>query len=255
VKERGVAFLSWLWGFVASIWSLLIVGAVAGILSNIIYTYATTGNITFTDPRTLTLTSWLAAHLLPIMIVFLLVLALTVCSYLAHRDRHRTIQKKQQVHDDALVHLASEVVDIGKGVRTALEERMVSPPISPLPPANSMPAQQETSMPASAWNVPYVRNPFFTGREELLKQLHENLAQNKAAALTQAQAISGLGGIGKTQTAVEYAYRYRDEYRCVLWINAATRDELITSFVELAALLNLPERQEKDQLKIVAAVK
>ena len=88
------------------------------------------------------------------MIVFLLVLALTVCSYLAHRDRHRTIQKKQQVHDDALVHLASEVVDIGKGVRTALEERMVSPPISPSPPASSMPAQQETSMPASAWNVP-----------------------------------------------------------------------------------------------------
>ena len=176
----------------------------------------------------------LSAHLLPIMIVFLLVLALTVCSYLAHRDRHRTIQKKKQVHDVALVHLASEVVDIGKGVRTA---------------------QQETSLPASAWNVPYVRNPYFTGREELLKQLHDNLAQNKAAALTQPQAISGLGGIGKTQTAVEYAYRYRDEYRYVLWVNAATRDELISSFVELAALLNLPERQEKDQLKIVVAVK
>ena len=255
MKERGVAFLSWLWRLMASIWGLLIVGAVAGILGNIIYTYATTGNITFTDPRTLTLTSWLSAHLLPIIIVFLLVLALTVCSYLAHRDRHRTIQKNQQVHDDALVDVARGVVDIGKGVRTALEERMASPPISPLPPASSMPAQQETSLPASAWNVPYVRNPFFTGREELLKQLHENLAQNKAAASTQPQAISGLGGIGKTQTAVEYAYRYRDEYHYVLWVNAATRDELITSFVELAALLNLPERQEKDQLKIVAAVK
>src|SRR5712692_1193736 len=255
MKERGIAFLSWLWRMLASIWGLLIVGAVAGILGNIIYTYLTTGNITFTDPRTLTLTSWLSAHLLPIMIVFLLVLALTVCSYLAHRDRHRTIQKKQQVQDIALVDLAREVVDIGKGVRTALEERMVSPPISPLPHASSIPAQQETSLPASAWNVPYVRNPYFTGREELLKQLHENLAQNKAAALTQAQAISGLGGIGKTQTAVEYAYRYREEYRYVLWVNAATRDELITSFVELAAILNLPERQEKDQLKIVAAVK
>lgn len=102
------------------------------------------------------------------MIVFLLVLALTVCSYLAYRDRHGTIQKKQQVQDDALVHLAREVVDIGKGVRTALEERMVSPPISHLPPASSTPAQQETSLPASAWNVPYVRNPFFTEREELL---------------------------------------------------------------------------------------
>jgi hypothetical protein len=71
--------------------------------------------------------------------------------------------------------------------------------------ANALPSHTKTSLPASAWNVPYVRNPFFTGREELLKQLHDNLAQNKAAALTQAQAISGLGGIGKTQTAVEYA--------------------------------------------------
>lgn len=255
MKERGIAFLSWLWHLIASIWGLLIVGAVAGILGNTIYTYLTTGKMTFTDPRTLTLASWFSAHLLPAIIVFLLVLALTVCSYLAYRDRHRTIQKKQQVHDDALVHLARGVEDIGKGVRTALEERMVSPPIGPLPPASTMPAQQETSLPASAWNVPYVRNPYFTGREELLNQLHYNLAQNKAAALTQAQAISGLGGIGKTQTAVEYAYRYRDEFRYVLWINAATRDELITSFVELAALLNLPERQEKDQLKIVAAVK
>jgi tetratricopeptide (TPR) repeat protein len=127
------------------------------------------------------------------------------------------------------------------------------------------PAQQETSQSASAWNVPYLRNPFFTGREELLKQLHDNLTQNKAAALTQAQArpgdsaqaqaIHGLGGIGKTQTAVEYAYRYCDDYRYVLWVNAATRDELITSFVGLATLLNLPERQEQDQTKIVAAVK
>ena len=54
MKERGVAFLSWLWALMASIWSLLIVGALAGILGNIVYTYATTGNITFTDPRTLT---------------------------------------------------------------------------------------------------------------------------------------------------------------------------------------------------------
>ncbi len=103
------------------------------------------------------------------------------------------------------------------------------------------------------WQVPYRRNPFFTGREELLKRLHDNLTSRKAAALT--QAISGLGGIGKTQTAVEYAYRYRDEYHDILWVNAATRDTLIASFLDPAHRLNLPEKNEQDQNIKVQAVK
>ena len=57
------------------------------------------------------------------------------------------------------------------------------------------------------WNIPYQRNPLFTGREDVLKKLSEALKAGKTAALAQPQAISGLGGIGKTQTAVEYAYR------------------------------------------------
>ena len=51
---------------------------------------------------------------------------------------------------------------------------------------------------APIWNIPYRRNPFFTGRESLLKRLRENLTTKKATALTQAQAVHGLGGTGKT---------------------------------------------------------
>src|ERR1700680_108057 len=105
------------------------------------------------------------------------------------------------------------------------------------------------------WNIPYQRNPLFTGRANLLQQLRANLAGSKAAILTQPQAISGLGGIGKTQTAVEYAYRHRDAYRYILWVHAATRDTIITSFLELATLLKLSERQEQDQNLVIAAVK
>jgi len=68
-------------------------------------------------------------------------------------------------------------------------------------------ANQETT-PATIWNVPIRRNLLFTGRREVLQRLHDRLAAGKPAALTQPQAISGLGGIGKTQTALEYAYRY-----------------------------------------------
>jgi hypothetical protein len=107
----------------------------------------------------------------------------------------------------------------------------------------------------SLWMVPYRRNPFFTGREALLTYLHEQLNKNQTIALAQAQAINGLGGIGKTQTAVEYAYRYRHEYRLVLWIRAATRDTLIADFVTIANLLKLPEQDEQDHTITVAAVK
>ncbi len=55
--------------------------------------------------------------------------------------------------------------------------------------------------PRPVWNVPHRRNPFFTGRDDILASLHEALTDDGHAAI--GQAIRGLGGIGKTQTAVE----------------------------------------------------
>src|SRR6266568_630793 len=104
------------------------------------------------------------------------------------------------------------------------------------------------------WNIPYRRNPFFTGREDVLQQLHEYFTQAKTAALTQPPAITGLGGIGKTQVAVEYAYRYKDTYQEVLWVNATSRETLIESFVNIARLLALPAQDEQDQHMTVAVV-
>ncbi|MFL5666593.1 MAG: tetratricopeptide repeat protein [Ktedonobacteraceae bacterium] len=104
-------------------------------------------------------------------------------------------------------------------------------------------------------NIPITRNRFFTGREQLLALLHKRLSTTRTAALTQPQALYGLGGIGKTQTAAEYAFRYGDEYTHVFWIRAATRETLVADFVMLAELLDLPEKEEQDQPRMVAAVK
>jgi tetratricopeptide (TPR) repeat protein len=104
------------------------------------------------------------------------------------------------------------------------------------------------------WMVPR-RNGFFTGRETLLTALHDSFIKGRAAVLTQGQAINGLGGIGKTQIAMEYAYRYQDEYRFVLWANAATHETLISAFVSIADELKLPERALQEHEKIVAAVR
>ena len=88
------------------------------------------------------------------------------------------------------------------------------------------------------WNVPHPRNPNFTGREAILGQLEAALASGSPAALT--QAIAGLGGIGKTQTAVEFAYRHRKRYRAVLWVRADTETSLVSGYRELAEVLGLP---------------
>ena len=111
------------------------------------------------------------------------------------------------------------------------------------------------TQPERVWNVAYRRNPFFTGRERLLKQLHERFVTGRAAALTQGQAINGLGGIGKTQVAVEYAYRHQQDYRFILWVNAAAHETLIADFITIADHLQLPERSLPEQDRIVAAVK
>ena len=105
------------------------------------------------------------------------------------------------------------------------------------------------------WHIPYQRNPFFTGREDVLTQLHSALHAENTVALSHPQGISGLGGIGKTQTAVEYAFRYRDDYNTILWVKAESIESINSDFVTIAHLLNLPEKQEQEQHLIVEAVK
>jgi hypothetical protein len=104
-------------------------------------------------------------------------------------------------------------------------------------------------------NIPFQRNPLFTGREAVLEKLSAALNSGKTAAIAQPQAISGLGGIGKTQNAVEYAYRNQHNYNTILWVKAESESSINADFVTIAGLLDLPEKQEQDQRKIVEAVK
>lgn len=99
------------------------------------------------------------------------------------------------------------------------------------------------------WLVPSVmRTRYFTGREALLAQLHLQLTERHRAALC------GLGGIGKTQAALEYAMRHRAEYQGgVFWINAETVTGLTGGFVEIAKALHLPAAVSSDHEHVVRA--
>ena len=54
-------------------------------------------------------------------------------------------------------------------------------------------------------------------------------------------ALCGLGGIGKTQIAIEYTYRFYHEYEAVLWLKADTRENLLANFLSITSLLKLTE--------------
>lgn len=131
-----------------------------------------------------------------------------------------------------------------------------------LPLLSKKSAWQPTSEPdttndsgSQLWHVPYPRNPFFMGREGVILALYEGFHRPiKPGSVTQL-ALYGLGGIGKTQTALEYAYHYRSEYQTVFWITADTRENIQADFLLFASLLGLPEQAAGNDAVTIAAVK
>ncbi len=97
--------------------------------------------------------------------------------------------------------------------------------------------------PPPVWgNVP-PRNPNFTGRAELLEQLGKRLTAGGTTAVLPS-ALHGMGGIGKTQMAVEYIYRHLQDYDLIWWIEAARATQIRAGFTELARQLGLPGGSE-----------
>ncbi|MEU8699376.1 FxSxx-COOH system tetratricopeptide repeat protein [Streptomyces sp. NPDC048680] len=86
------------------------------------------------------------------------------------------------------------------------------------------------------WNAP-PRNPGFTGRSLVLERMRDQLGGGMAVVLPQPQTLYGLGGVGKTQVALEYVHRFMADYDLVWWISSEQTDDVIAGLAELAVRL------------------
>jgi hypothetical protein len=107
-------------------------------------------------------------------------------------------------------------------------------------------------------NLPYLSlEDLFKGREEFIDSLHRHLQQSKKknAAIVAKQAIHGLGGVGKTRLAVEYAWRFQSEYSGIVFVRAESQSTLEANLAALCepGILNLKEQAAKEQAVRVAA--
>jgi tetratricopeptide (TPR) repeat protein len=110
------------------------------------------------------------------------------------------------------------------GEETGIKNILLKIPTSP---AERLPKQ---------WNVPSKNNNFI-GRSDLLKQIEDHFSQETTPAIL--TGCDGLGGIGKTQVALEFVWQHYEEYNGVVWSNAESRERLQNDYISLGRELNI----------------
>ncbi len=128
------------------------------------------------------------------------------------------VQFKDSLDDrDALHRLIS-------GIKGTSPGRPYNPPSKPTKPL---------------FTVPLPENPFFTGRKEALDEMKKNLDKSGIYALT------GLGGMGKTQTAAQYAHHHRKDYAAVLWVKSGEPGDAVRRSVADGRASGVSREQRK----------
>ncbi|MFD3579100.1 FxSxx-COOH system tetratricopeptide repeat protein [Streptomyces sp. NPDC058644] len=162
---------------------------------------------------------------------------------LALRALAGPFQERARLLGRALAHRHSEraatIASADAGTRAQGGGSMPSAPVpTGNPPRDPQaPPRHAPSSPAVWENIP-PRNPNFTGRERLLGELAERLDCGGTAAVLP-EAMYGLGGIGKSQLAVEYVYVHQSSYDLICWIPSERTSGIINGLAQLAPRLGI----------------
>jgi hypothetical protein len=87
--------------------------------------------------------------------------------------------------------------------------------------------------------VPLVNQ--FIGRDTEIKQLEDSLLCDSSNSRRKVYVIHGLGGMGKTQLAIEFARKHHERYSAVFWLDGSSRDKLNQSLADVAQ--SLPQEE------------
>ena len=87
--------------------------------------------------------------------------------------------------------------------------------------------------------IPHSQNARFYGREDVLSAIDSVLSPLRKTNRLRSFALFGIGGSGKTQIALEYAYRHLKDFKAIFWIVSDSIEKIEQGFVEAAALLGL----------------
>ena len=144
-----------------------------------------------------------------------------LCNLLAHPDNRDLLLKH---YGDWLRGLQESYVP------PPLPDLKIVPDPGPLPPG---------------FRIPFQRNALFTGRVEPLQALARALLEGDGRSALVTQAVAGMGGVGKTQLAVEFAYRYGRFFHGVHWVNAGEPEAIGAEVAACGAAMGLPNWPEK----------
>ena len=100
------------------------------------------------------------------------------------------------------------------------------------------------------FRIPFQRNALFTGRVEPLQALARALLEGDGRSALVTQAVAGMGGVGKTQLAVEFAYRYGRFFHGVHWVNAGEAEGMEAEVAACGEAMGLPDWPEKQPEQI-----
>ncbi|MBP2051739.1 hypothetical protein J2Z21_004716 [Streptomyces griseochromogenes] len=159
----------------------------------------------------------------------------------SHLQRARLLRHALKWHDQRYAVSLAKAPAAGAAIApsTASGATEGAPPMSTTPQRT---VEGERTVQPRVWGNLPPRNQNFTGRNELLDLLEHRLREGTTTVLP--EAIHGMGGVGKTQLAIEYAYRHQADYDIVWWIPSERPGQIGQSLVELAKRLGLVTTSE-----------